>query len=74
MDRLIFTADNTDGFSDDDLDVLNDALDLLLGDTSDLDDRELYQWSRSYGDAINNAWTGQDTAEQLAADARKLLS
>jgi len=68
-----FTADNTEGFSTAELEILNDALDLMMGDTTGMSDDDLWQWRGSYGDAINNAWVGQTEAAQLAADARKLM-
>lgn len=44
-----FTADNTGGFSDDDLDALNQAHAWLIDEAPEL---EAY----SIGDALNNAW------------------
>lgn len=60
----MWTMDNTQGFTQDQLDMINDAINLM--DTSGIDQSNI-------DDAINNAWCGQNTAEQLAADAAKML-
>ncbi len=60
----MWTMDNTQGFTQDQLDLINDAIDLM--DTDGIDESNV-------NDAINNAWAEQETAEELAADAMKLL-
>lgn len=60
----MWTMDNTQGFTQDQIDMINDAIDLM--DTDGIDESNV-------NDAINNAWAGQNTAEKLAADAMKLL-
>lgn len=59
-----FTLDNTEGFSEDDLAVLNEALDILL---QDLD--AAGQWTteseKNLSDAINNAWVTGMSVEDL---------
>lgn len=57
----MWTMDNTTGFSQAQLDIINKAIRLM--DTE----------GRTVNDAINNAWNEQETAEELAADAAKLL-
>lgn len=60
----MWTMDNTTGFSQAQLDIINKAIRLM-----DTDGAE----ESTVNDAINNAWNEQETAEELAADAAKLL-
>lgn len=57
-----FRTDNTEGFSDSDLRDLNDALDGLALDFPGLDDKTL-------GDALTNAWTGEQNVFDLVEAA-----
>lgn len=57
--------DNTTGFSQAHLDIINKAIRLM--DTGGAAEES------TVNDAINNAWNEQETAEELAADAAKLL-
>lgn len=60
----MWTMDNTEGFSQDQLDLINKAISLM--DTEGIA-------ASNVNDAINNAWGGQETAEELAGDAMKYL-
>lgn len=60
----MWTMENTQGFTQDQIDLINKAISLM--DTQGVA-------SSNVNDAINNAWGGQDTAEELAADAMKYL-
>lgn len=60
----MWTTENTIGFSQAQLDIINSAIRLM--DTDGID-------KSNVNDAINNAWNEQDTAEALAADAAKFL-
>lgn len=60
----MWTMDNTTGFSQAQLDIINSAIQMM--DTGGIDESAV-------NDAINNAWNEQETAEELAADAAKLL-
>ena len=64
----MFTMDNTDGFSQADLDELNEALETLLADV-DEDTRD--QAEKSYSDLLNNAWCDGMTASELVAAVSK---
>ncbi|WP_156428093.1 hypothetical protein [Novosphingobium sp. FSW06-99] len=67
-----FTDSNTEGFSETELAVLNGAFDIVAARTEleTMDDDLRYQFEQSICDAINNAWIGGQTAEQLAARVR----
>lgn len=54
-----FTIDNTEGFTNAELNILNDALAILKVRNPDVEEYIL-------SDAVNNAWVGGQTAEQLA--------
>lgn len=54
-----FTIDNTEGFTTAELNILNDALAILIARNPDAEEYTL-------SDAVNNAWVGGQTAEQLA--------
>lgn len=60
----MWTMENTQGFTQDQLDLINAAIALM--DTNGVDEANV-------NDAINNAWGEQETADKLAADAMKLL-
>lgn len=60
----MWTMDNTQGFTQTQLDLINDAIDLM--DTDGIAESNV-------NDAINNAWADQSTAAELAADAAKQL-
>jgi hypothetical protein len=60
----MWTMDNTTGFSQAQLDIINKAIRLMDTDGA---------YESTVNDAINNAWNEQETAEELAADAAKLL-
>lgn len=60
----MWTMENTDGFTQDQLDLINEARELMDVDGVD---------GSNVNDAINNAWSGQDTAADLAAAAMKQL-
>ena len=60
----MWTMDNTSGFTQTQLDLINRAIEMM--DTDGIDDSNV-------NDAINNAWAEQDTAEALAADAMRHL-
>lgn len=59
----MFTTDNTDGFTADQIETMNEALAILVARNPD---------AREYSltDAINNAWVGGQTATSLAAATR----
>lgn len=56
-----FTENNTEGFTGADLNILNEALAILIARNPDADECTL-------SDAINNSWVGGQTAEELADD------
>lgn len=58
-----FTDSNTEGFSEAELAVLNGAFDIVAAQHPGVD-------ASNICDAINNAWVGGETAEQLAASVR----
>jgi len=60
----MWTMDNTTGFSQAQLDIINKAIRLMDTDGAH---------ESNVNDAITNAWNEQETAEELAADAAKLL-
>lgn len=60
----MWTMDNTEGFTEDQLELINDAIDML--DTDGID-------GKSVNDAINNAWCDQQSALSLALAAAKTL-
>ena len=60
----MWTMDNTTGFSQAQLDIINKAIRLMDTDGA---------YESTVNDAITNAWNEQETAEELAADAAKLL-
>lgn len=54
----MFTMDNTEGFTQDDLDLMNEALEILVADGMD---------EKNASDLINNNWSdGENTVESLA--------
>jgi hypothetical protein len=59
-----FTTDNTDGFTFDELDILNDAFDMLQAAKPGVDDSNLC-------DDINNSWQTGMTADELFEAAAK---
>ncbi len=63
---MTWTMDNTAGFTQDQLDLINEAIDLVSAKADGVD-------AKNISDAINNAWGGQETAEELAADTLKAL-
>lgn len=63
---MTWTMDNTNGFTEDQLDLINEAIDLVTAKADDVDVKNI-------NDAINNAWCGQETAEDLAAAVLKTL-
>ena len=62
----MFTQENTQGFTAAQIEMLNAALAIVQREIPDADESNI-------NDAINNAWNDQDTAEELAADALRLL-
>ena len=62
----MWTMDNTEGFTQDQLDLINEAYDLVAAKADDVDAKNIY-------DALNNAWIEQETAEELAVVALRLL-
>ena len=63
---MTWTMDNTEGFTEDQLDLINEAYDLVAAKADDVDAKNIY-------DALNNAWIEQETAEELAVVALRLL-
>ena len=56
-----FTQDNTEGFTDNEIELLNAAMDIVLDGSTDEDD------IKNAADRVNNNYTGNgDTAESLA--------
>lgn len=67
---MAFTIDNTEGFTSNQLDVLNEVLEMILADLPDLDPRDA-------SDATSNAWVQNDTLntpELLFARAKNQLT
>ncbi len=62
----MWTMDNTEGFTQDQLDLINDAVKMVAAKADGVD-------AKNISDAINNAWTEQETAEDLAAATLKAL-
>lgn len=60
----MWTMENTEGFTQGQLDTINEAIDLM--DVDGISESNV-------NDAINNAWAEQETAADLAADAMKHL-
>jgi len=57
----MFTQDNTNGFSDSQLDMMNQAVEIILNGSTDADD------VKNACDRVNNNFTGDnDTIESLA--------
>jgi hypothetical protein len=69
MTRKVFTDDNTDGYTDDELVTLNAAHDILMARnaTPDLaDDNDvLVQIEKSLCDKLTNVWIKGATADML---------
>jgi hypothetical protein len=63
----MFTHENTIGFSDDELDVMNAALDELLADAKD---EALPELEKHYHDRLSNLWYEGLTVDELVAAAR----
>lgn len=61
-----WTQDNTEGFTDAQLDMINEAIATVRSERPGVERSNI-------NDAINNAWAEQDTAEALAADALRHL-
>lgn len=53
-----FTDMNTEGFTESDLETLNEAMDILIADGWD---------EQAATDKLNNAWCGGETAAELVA-------
>jgi hypothetical protein len=64
---MTWTTENTEGFTQPELDIINDVTEALM---ADIDDVEPY----SIDDAINNAWFGGISRDALYAAARKSLT
>lgn len=62
----MWTMDNTEGFTQSQLDMINEARAMVVAQADGVD-------SKNIDDAINNAWGEQDTAEALASDTLKTL-
>lgn len=62
----MWTMDNTEGFTQSQLDMINEARAMVVAQADGVD-------SSNIDDAINNAWGEQDTAEALASDTLKTL-
>lgn len=62
----MWTMDNTDGFTQSQLDMINEARAMVVAQADGVD-------SSNIDDAINNAWGEQDTAGALASDTLKTL-
>jgi len=60
----MWTMDNTEGFTQAQLDIINEARSLI--DVDGIDESNI-------DDAINNAWVDQATASELAAAVMKRL-
>jgi hypothetical protein len=65
-----WTQDNTQGFTDAQLDHINHAIQILRGQLR-RDQRSVDM--SNLNDAINDAWAEQETPDQLAADTLKQL-
>ena len=61
-----FTMENTDGFSADDIEVLNAAFDHLKARAPDIDEGNI-------SDAVSNAWTPEADARQIERRAARAL-
>jgi len=61
-----WTMDNTEGFTQEDLDLINDAFEIISASHPGVD-------AYTIDDALNNAWLGQLSAEELADDAMRAL-
>jgi len=56
-----FTQDNTEGFTDNEIELLNAAMEIVLDGSTDEDD------IKNAADRVNNNYTGNgDTVESLA--------
>lgn len=55
----MFTTENTEGFTGSDIATLNTAADIIAARNPDMTEDGV-------SDAINNAWVGGQTAEELA--------
>ena len=62
----MFTIDNTEGFTNEQIAVLNDALAIVMKNNPGIDESNA-------SDLINNAWIGDTTPEDLAARATQHL-
>lgn len=70
----MFTQDNTTGFSQYDLDVMNAVLETLMS-YSDEDDTDGYQqWEKAVSDAINNQWIEGMGRKDLEQSVRRALT
>lgn len=63
---MTWTMDNTEGFTQDQLNLINEAIEMISAKADGVD-------AENINDAINNVWSEQETAEALAADALKYL-
>jgi len=68
--RPAFHDDNTQGYSPDDLDALNEAHEILMADTDETNEFMFEQDWKNYVDRLHNAWFDGATVEQLVAAVR----
>lgn len=55
LNEYFWTKETTEGFTDEQLSIINAALEQLL--TPHIDDEDLADWAKHYDDKLNNAWT-----------------
>lgn len=56
----MWTMENTDGFTQAELEIINRAHEIIARKIPDID-------ASNINDLLNNAWAGQATADELAA-------
>jgi hypothetical protein len=64
--RMAFDLESTDGFSQDQIDILNSAVRIIQKSHPGLDETTI-------NDLVNNAWVGDESAEELAQRATQGL-
>lgn len=70
--RQMFTIENTEGFAQSDLNLMNKALETYMAQHANLDDDDRDQLERHASDLINNNWqeTGNTVESLLRGLAR----
>lgn len=70
----MFTTDNTDGFTESELSIMNAVLETMMADSDPEDTDGYVQWEKSVSDAINNSWIEGMDERDLEKSVRRALN